>query len=174
MKVIAKVFLFIGLLFWGLGLIYSLSKLIALNGLGNLFDMESPNSIFTRIERDSLDINIYYAYKVEEKEYSSEYNMFAEYFNRCNVDTIIIKYNTIFPMISYIEGVPLKIRKQKTGIFISSFFVLFLLLIWRFSNKDKWVKAYEEVGDRPWLYPDNKTIKNPWKRLLNKLFKKGN
>jgi len=41
--------------------------------------------------------------------------MFSEYFNRCDVDTIIIKYNTIFPMVSYIEGVPLKIRKQKTG-----------------------------------------------------------
>ncbi len=165
MKVIAKGFLFMGLLFWGLGLIYSLSKLIALNGLGNLFEVQSPISIDTRIERDSLDINIYYTYRVEENEYSSEYKMFAEYFNQCEIDTIIIKYNTTFPMVSYIEGVPLKIKRQKTGIFISSFFLLFLLLIWRFSKKDKWVKTYEEVGERPWLYSDDKSIKNPWKRL---------
>jgi hypothetical protein len=172
MKIIFKIFLFIGLLFWGVGLIYSLSKLIALNGLGNLFEVETANNTDARIERDSLDINIYYTYQVEEKEYNSEYKMFAEYFDRCGVDTIIIKYNTSFPMVSYIEGVPLKIRKQKTGIFISSFFLLFLLLIWRLSNKNKWVKTYEEAGERPWLYPNDKSIKNPLKRFKNRLIKK--
>jgi hypothetical protein len=172
MRTIAKVFLFIGLLFWGVGLIYSLSKLIALNGLGDFFKVESPQNIDTRIERDSLDINIYYTYQVEEKEYSSEYKMFAEYFERCGVDTVVVKYNATFPMVSYIEGVPLKNRKQKTGIFISTFFILFLLLLWKLSNKHKTAKVYEEVGNRPWLYPDDKTIKNPWKRLMNRLFQK--
>jgi len=172
MRLITKTFLFIGLLFWGIGLIYSLSKFIALNGLGNIFEVESPDNIELAIERDSLDINIYYTYKVEEKEYSSEYKMFSEYFNRCDVDTIIIKYNTIFPMVSYIEGVPLKIRKQKTGIFISSFFMLLLLFLWKLSNKNKIAKVYEEAGNRPWLYPDDKTIKNSWKRLMNRLFQK--
>lgn len=170
MRIIVKIFLFIGLLFWGVGLLYSLSKLVALNGLGNYFEVQTPENVETKIERDSLDINIHYIYKVADKEYSSEYKMFVEYFDRCGVDTVVVKYNKTFPSISYIEGIPLKIRKQKTGIVISSFFILFLLLLWKLSNKHKIAKVYEEVGNRPWLYPDDKTIKNSWKRLMNRLF----
>lgn len=172
MRIITKIFLFVGILFWGVGLLYSLSKLVALNGLGNCFEVKTPENIDTRIERDSLDINIYYTYKVAEREYSSEYKMFAKYFDDCGIDTVVVKYNELFPSVSYIEGVPLKIRKQKTGIFISFFIILFILLLWKFSNKNKTDKVYEEVGNRPWLYPDDKTIKNPCKRLMNRLFRK--
>ena len=55
---------------------------------------------------------------------------------------------------------------------ISTFFLLFLILLWKLTNRDKWVKTYEEVGNRPWLYPANTTIKNPLKRFKNRLFKK--
>jgi len=51
-------------------------------------------------------------------------------------------------------------------------FLLFLILVWKLSNRDKWFKTYEEIGNRPWLYTNDKTIKNPWKRFLNRLFKK--
>jgi hypothetical protein len=54
----------------------------------------------------------------------------------------------------------------------STFFLLFLILLWKLSNKDKWIKTYEEVGNRPWLYPDDQTIKNPFRRFVNRLFKK--
>lgn len=172
MKLITKIFFIIGLLFWGIGLLYSFSNLIALNGLGNWFEFKSPEITDSRIERDSLDINIYYSYQVADRIFNSEYKMFSIYFDKCDIDTIVVKYNTTFPMVSYIEGVPLKIRKQKTGIVISSFFILFFLLFWKLSNKNKIAKIYEEVGNRPWLYPDDKTIKNPWKRLMNRLFKK--
>jgi len=171
-KLIIKLFFILGIAFWGLGLLYSFSKLIALNGLGNIFEMNEARNVKTEIIRDSTDISILYTYQVEGKVYQDNYKMFVEYFEQCGIDTIVVKYNKYFPMVSFIDGVPLKIRKQKTGIFISTFFLLFLILLWKLSNKDKWIKAYEEVGNRPWLYPDDKTIKNPFRRYVNRLFKK--
>jgi hypothetical protein len=170
MRIIVKIFYIFGIVFFGIGLVYSLSRLVALNGLGDIFEMKEARKAITEIVRDSSDISISYTYQVKGKEYHDNYKMFVDYFMRCNVDTIVIKYNKIFPMISYIDGVPLKIRKQRTGIFISTFFLLFLILIWNLSNKDRWVRTYEKVGNRPWLYPDDKTIKSPFKRIKKRLF----
>lgn len=172
MKTIVKIFLILGILFWGAGLIFSLSKLIALNGLGEVFKMEVAHEAKVQVVQDSTDIAIDYTYQVDGFEYSDNYNMFVDYYKRCDVDTVVIKYNESFPMVSFIDGVPLKNRQQKTGIIISSFFILLLLLLWKLSNRHKTAKIYEEVGNRPWLYPDDKTIKNSWKRLKNRLFQK--
>ncbi len=172
MKRIIKLFFILGIAFFGLGLLFSFSKLIALNGLGDIFEMNGARNAKTEIIRDSTDINILYTYQVEGKVYQDNYKMFVDYFEQCGIDTIVVKYNKYFPMVSFIDGVPLKIRKQKTGIFISTFFILFLILLWKLSNKDKWFKTYEDVGNRPWLYPDNKTIKSPYSRFGNRLFKK--
>lgn len=172
MKLIIKLFFILGIAFWGLGLLYSFSKLIALNGLGDIFEMNEARNAKTEIIRDSSDINILYTFQVEGKVYQDNYKMFVEYFEQCGIDTIVVKYNKYIPMVSFIDGVPLKIRKQKTGIFISTFFLLFLILLWKLSNKDKCIKTYEEVGNRPRLYPDDQTIKNPFRRFVNRLFKK--
>ena len=172
MKIIVKFFLILGVVFWAIGLVYSFSGLIALNGLGEFFEMEIANEAMIQVTQDSTDIVISYTYQVNEKKYHDNYKMFVDYYSSCNIDTIIVKYNKTFPMVSYIDGIPLKNRQRKTGIIISSFFLLFLVLIWKLSNKNKWVKTYEEVGNRPWLYPDDKTIKKPWKRFVNRLFKK--
>lgn len=172
MKVIVKLFFIVGIAFWGLGLLYSFSKLVALNGLGNTFEMNEAQDLKTEIISDSTDISISYTYQVEGKVYHDSYTMFVEYFEQCGIETIVVKYNKFFPMISYIDGVPLKNRKQKTGIFISTFFLLFLILIWNLSNKNKWVKTYEDVGSRPWLYPVDKSSKNPLMRIKSRFFKR--
>ncbi len=172
MKTIVKIFLIFGILFWGTGLIFSLFKLIALNGLGEVFKMEVADEAKVQVVQDSTDIFIDYIYKVDGLEYRDNYNMFVDYYKRCDVDIIVIKYNKTFPMVSFINGVPLKNRQQKIGVIISSFFILFFLLLWKLSNRHKTAEIYEEVRNRPWLYPDDKTIKNPWKRLKNRFFKK--
>ncbi len=172
MKLIIKIFFILGIAFWGLGLLYSFSKLIALNGLGDIFEMNEARNAKTELIRDSTDISILYTYQVEGKVYQDNYKMFVEYFEQCGIDTIVVKYNKYFPMVSFIDGVPLKVRKQKTGIFISTFFLLFLTFLWTLSKKDKWIKTYEEVGNSPWLYPNDQTIKNPFRRFVNRLFKK--
>lgn len=172
MKIIVKIFFIVGIAFGGFGLLFSFSKLIALNGLGNIFEMNEARSVKTEIIRDSTHISILYSYKVEGKVYQDNYKMFVEYFEQCSIDTIVVKYNKNFPMVSYIDGVPLKIRQQKINMFLSTFFLLFLILLWKLSNKDKWIKTYEEVGNRPWLYSADKTIKNPLIRFKSRLFRK--
>jgi len=170
-KIIVKIFFIIGIAFGGFGLLYSFSKLIALNGIGDIFEMNEARNAKTEIIRDSTDISILYTYQVEGKVYQDNYKMVIEYFEQCGIDTIVVKYNKHLPMVSYIDGVPLKIRQQKIGMFLSSFYLLFLILLWKFSNKDKRIKTYEEVGNRPWLYPGDQTIKNPFRRFVNRLFK---
>lgn len=172
MKIIVTIFFIVGIAFGGFGLLFSFSNLIALNGLGNIFEMNEARNGKTEIIRDSTHISILYSYRVEGKVYQDNYKMFVEYFEQCSIDTIVIKYNKNFPMVSYIDGVPLKIRQQKINMFLSTFFLLFLILLWKLSNKDKWIKTYEDDGNRPWLYPDDKTIKNPFRRFVNRLFKK--
>lgn len=172
MRIIVQIFFIGGVAFGGFGLLFSFSKLIALNGLGNIFEMNEARNVKTEIIKNSTQISILYSYEVESKVYQDNYKMVVEYFEQCGIDTIVVKYNKYFPMVSYIDGVSLKIRQQKINMFLSAFFLLFLILLWKLSNKDKWIKTYEEVGNRPWIYPDDKTIKNPFKRLLNRLFKK--
>jgi len=59
-KLIIKLFFILGIAFWGLGLLYSFSKLIALNGLGDIFEMNEARNAKTEIIRDSTDISILY------------------------------------------------------------------------------------------------------------------
>jgi hypothetical protein len=172
MRVIAKTFLILGILFWGVFLSIDLFKFIAMNGAGDFFPIDNPEVTSLKVKEDSTHIDIVYSYKINEGEYHESYRMVKSYYEKCSVDTLVVNQNRVFPKVSYIENIPLKLRQAKIGIVISSFFILFLLLLWKLSNKNKTAKMYEEVGNRPWIYPDDKTIKNPFKRLLNRLFKK--
>ena len=172
MKETTSFFCIIGVLFGSIGLIFSFSKLVALNGLGEVFKMQVADEAKVQVVQDSTKITIAYAYQVNGVEYKDRYTMSLESYNRYNVDTILVKYNNTFPMVSFIDGISLKNRQQKIGMILSSFFILFLLLLCKLSKKYKTAEIYEEVGNRPWLYPDDKTIKNPWKRLMNRLFQK--
>lgn len=172
MKLIAKFFLIVGILFWLVFFAIDLFKLVSMNGIVNVFPVETVDLNILEVNKDSSHVVIDYTYSIDNTDYKDNYKMVQSYYASCNVDTIIVKRSVLFPQVSYIEGIPLKERQAKIGLIISSFFLLFLILIWRYSNKEKWAKTYEEVGNRPWLYPDDKTIKNPWKRLKNRLFQK--
>jgi len=171
-KVITKIFFVAGLLFWGFGLMFSFVKLVALNGLSDIFEMKNPKQEEITIKKESSDISISYTYVANNVKYCDSYVMVEDYYEKCAIDTIIIKYNASFPQISYIEGLPLKQRNQKINIIISSILLLFLILLWKMINRRNWIKTYEKSGNRPWLFPDDNTIKNPWLRIKNRLFKK--
>ncbi|MFK7907257.1 MAG: hypothetical protein AB8B69_19120 [Chitinophagales bacterium] len=136
----------LGLLFWASILIYSISQLFALNGLGEVFEVATPQKVNTIVKHDSSFVNIEYDYIVGGNIYRSRYKIALTYYNRHKTDSIKIKYNTLFPSVSYIEGIPLKIRKQKIDIFISIFFITFLSLLWNLSNKEKWIERYKKIG----------------------------
>lgn len=172
MKKIVSFFYVLGLLLGSVGLIYSIAMLIVLNGVGDVFEMKEPEQLEIKILKDSIEVNIHYTYKVGDVENSEHYKINVNYFDRCKIDSIVVKYNANYPTISFIEGIPLKQREQKIGIFITSFFLLFLVLVWKLSDRDKWANTYEEVGNRPWLYPADQSIKNPLKRFKTRLFRR--
>ena len=133
---------FLGIAFWGSGLIYCILILFLTNEFSNFFCMKNANDAKVDIIEDSVHINIMYTYHVDHKEHHEVYKMYLDYFKKCEIDSIVIKYNTIFPSISCIDGIPLKGRRMKVGIVISSFFLLFLILLWNLSDKEKWIKRY--------------------------------
>jgi len=138
MRILVKIIFILGIAFGGYGLIYSISILLLKNEVGNFFDMENAKDVKISIVRDSTLVNIEYSYKVE---FQENYRLAVNYFEKCDVDTIIVKYNPIFPSISIIEGIPL-IRRQMVGIVLSSIFILFLVLVWNLSDREKWYKRY--------------------------------
>ncbi len=170
-KVITTIYIF-GLLLSSFGFFVSLYKVIELNGLGNIFQYERPEIVNLNLERDSIDVKITYSYVVEKKEYYDSYEMVSSYYDRCDTDSLIVNYNKTFPSVSYIEGIPLKIRINNMGMVLSLIFFLFLFIVWNVSNRDKWFRTYKEVGNRPWLYPVDNNEKNALKRFKSRLFRK--
>jgi len=138
MRILVKIVFLFGIAFGGYGLIYSMSILLLKNELGNFFDMENAKDVKMYIVKDSTQVKIEYSYKVE---FHQNYRLAKNYFEKCDVDTIIVKYNPIFPSINIIEGIPL-IRRQIVGVVLSSIFILFLVLVWNLSDREKWYKRY--------------------------------
>ncbi len=141
-----KFFYIIGLFFWGGIFIKSFFFLFALNDLGEFFEIATAKDSNIVIKNDSLYVNIEYDYMVNNNVYNDSYKMIFDYYKQHNIDSIIIKYNVFFPSISYIEGIPLKIRQQKIDVFISVFFIILLILIWSLGDKEKWIKRYRKIG----------------------------
>jgi hypothetical protein len=172
MKKIVTFFYISGLLFGAFGFIHSVVYYTLSNGFGETFTFEEAKLSNLLIDRDSSDVDIQYQYSVNNIEYRDRCLISSELYDRRNLNSILVKYNHYFPNISYIEGVKIKLIKQKTGMVLSLIFLLFLISVWTFSDRDKWISIYEGGVNKPLFYPDNKSIKNPWKRLMNMCFKK--
>lgn len=172
MKLLLNSAYIIGISLGSLSFFLSFLSLIALNGLGDIFIMVEAPSAKTEIEKDEKTIKIKYVYQVNSQEYTEAYIMASDYFTKQNVDTIVIKYNQDFPSISYIKGIPLKTRKQKIHMIISVFFILFFAIPMKMGNSNRSVGNYMEALNRPWVYPMNRSINNPFKRFLSIFFNK--
>lgn len=148
MKTIVNILFFIGIVFWITFIFIDSFKILSLNGFGNHFHMCEPEISSIKIDTDSIDTIITYTYIVAGKKFDNKYEMYSEYYNKCNLDTLIIKYNETFPEISYIEGINLKTRQSCIGLGFSIFFLSILFLLWKLISKFYWVQKFEETGNR--------------------------
>lgn len=180
MKRIIKIFFILGLIFWGGMLSSAIVNLICYNAVFNLFDLEDILTKDYKIESDTLTskslIVVQYSYKVDHEIFEKKLNVNDKYFDEnfeFGLDSsLVVRYNSTFPEMSFIPSIPLEKRKAKIGIILSLVFISFLLVLYFFGNLNKSVKNYEEVGSRPWLYPADQNEKNPFKRFMGRLFNK--
>ncbi|MCW3808118.1 hypothetical protein [Plebeiibacterium marinum] len=142
MRIVVKVFWFLGLIFWSFFLFVDSYKLFVLNGLLEVFPFNAAEVTSINVIQDSSHVNIDYVYEVKNRVYKENYRMVNEYYNNCNIDdTIIVMYNNIIPSVSYIEGIPLKNRQVKIGIYTSLFFIVCILLLGKKAMKSRVVRG---------------------------------
>lgn len=126
--------------------LYAFSELMLRNAWLDLFEIEetTPSYIeFIELEKESTRIK--YVFEYNEKKYEGSRDVINEIIkNRLpkNKKEIEVSFNTLVPKVNYLGQLNLKNRTGYVGMTISSFFLVFLILIDLFGNKGKWLKIY--------------------------------
>lgn len=148
MKKLIKICLGLNYIFWGVFFLWSLGLLIAYNGLFEFFSFKCKiEESFLTVEKERKNgYKIYYSYTDGERTFESREDVSTAIFNEKfkNIELIEICYNETFPRLSYIKNLNLAVYRNKVGLIISLIFIMFFLSIDLFSNKDYWIKKYQE------------------------------
>ncbi len=144
LKKFYRIIIYIGFIFFGGGLLITFGQFIIYNGMGNFFEYSRPIKLETIVNIDSLlnDKTIYYKYFVDNKSYNSMQTVKINHIEEYSFYKTNIYYNTSIPAFSYIGSNKLKIRSMISGMLVSGFFLLFILVIYKFTNIDKWIGIY--------------------------------
>jgi hypothetical protein len=144
MKTFVKIIVYFGYCFFGGGFLIAFFQFIIYNGFGNTFEYIRPESIETVVEIDSLlnDKTIHYIYKVNDKQYESKQTVKIHYISKYDFYETSIFYNKTIPSFSYVGKKELKLNSPISGMVIFGFFFLFIFLIYKFADMDKWIGVY--------------------------------
>lgn len=146
MRSFINIIFYIGFLFFGGGFLIALGQFILYNGIGDIFEYTpSDKSIIVEKRVDRMPNQIVYQYFIENEKYNGSQNISSTIISKIDPDSIIVLYNKSFNNFSMIQGVAgksSKSRDQITGIIIMGFFFLFIFLIYKFSDKEKWIGVY--------------------------------
>jgi hypothetical protein len=146
MKKLIKAAYVLGFLFWGSFLIYSLVVMAAFNGFGNYYFFVCREATTFKVTKEvSSNCKIIYTYEVNGKQYSNDERITDELFKQKigSASKLAICYNETYPSLSHINGVNLAVSREKMGIIISLFFLIFISLTYFFAKKDYWIEKYK-------------------------------
>jgi hypothetical protein len=138
------VILYIGYLFFGGGFLIAFGQFVAYNGVGDIFEYTKPEDMQIQIEIDSVKEikTIFYTYRVKEKEYNSQQSVYIDKIPKFDFYESNIFFNQQIPFLSYVGNNKLKLRSSTSGMIVMGFFFLFIFLLNKFGNVDKWIKIY--------------------------------
>lgn len=137
--------------FWFALLIYSLTLLMAYNGVIKdlfIFNCIKPNQ-FEIIENEKKkNILISFNFIAGNKVYNSEHQISTSAIeeNLFSEKDPMICFNSHFPSLKYVFGANVEIRKHKLGIWFSAGFIIFFTLLYGLSNKSFWVGKYSKLS----------------------------
>lgn len=156
MRAFVKIIYIIALFFSGGGaLCYSLVY-ISLDGIGSLGLVNNADNSYITTTKDSLYVYIDYTYYAGENIFHDNTVILSQKYDEYNPDTLIVKYNKYLPILNYIEQVPIERRSYKLGAITFTILFLFFFILWNFSDREKWFKRYESIGEKTRMYPYNK------------------
>jgi hypothetical protein len=146
MKLFIKIIFYANFLFWGGGFLIAFCQFVVYNGFGNVFEYLSPKEKTSFIEKDSVNnyeiFVMNYSYIVNEKEYKDKESVVVNAVDKNDFYIDNIFYNKTIPSLSYVGNNRLKLISAKSGMIIFGFFFLFIFLIYKFADMDKWIGVY--------------------------------
>ena len=145
MRKFVDIIFYMGFLFFGGGFLIALGQLILYNGIGNIFEYMPSDKSHIEVKMDMMPNQLVYRYFVENVEYAGSQNVSSTVASKIDLDSTTILYNKYFKNLSMVDGITGRSSKawdQITGMFIMGFFFMFMLLIYKFSDIDKWIGIY--------------------------------
>jgi hypothetical protein len=100
--------------------------------------------IETSVKIDSVEKTktIFYKYRIDKREYNSKQSVYIDKIPKYNFYESNVFYNKQIPFLSYAGNNELKLRSPVSGMIIMGFFFLFIFLIYKFADMDKWIGVY--------------------------------
>ena len=144
MKLFVKLIFVANFLFLGGGFLIAFFQFIAYNGFGDIFEYVKPEQLETHVKIDSIKETktIFYKYVVNQKVYESKQSVYIPSIAECDFYENSVYYNKRIPCLSYIGKQGFKLRSTKIDMCITGFFFLFIFLIYRYADMDKWIGVY--------------------------------
>ena len=139
-----KFVFYVGFLFFGGGFLVALFQYVAYNGFGNVFEYAKPEHIETCVKIDSIEgtITIFYKYWIDKREYNSKQSVYIDKIPKYDFYESNVFYNKQIPFLSFAGNKELKLRSPTSGMIIFGFFFLFIFLIYKFADIEKWIGVY--------------------------------
>ena len=144
MKLFVKLIFVANFLFLGGGFLIAFFQFIAYNGFGDIFEYVKPEQLETHVKIDSIKETktIFYKYVVDQKVYESKQSVYIPSIAECDFYENSVYYNKKIPFLSYVGTKELKLNSPESGMVVFGFFFLFIFLIYRYADMDKWIGFY--------------------------------
>lgn len=145
-KKIINIIFYFGFLFFGGGFLISLGQFVLYNGMGDIFEYVEPESINFTIQSDTINqkerYTINYFYLVDDKQYNAKDVFYTNYIKKGAKNLEKLYYNKRIPSVIYVDNNHLDVKRSKINMLVMGFFFLFILLIYKFADLDKWIGVY--------------------------------
>lgn len=146
MKKSMSIVFYIGFIFFGGGFLIALGQFILYNRMGDFFEYVEPEYVSFTISSDTVNQKercmIKYTYIADGKTYTTKETFYASYIKKENKNIEKLYYNTKIPQLIYIEDNTIYIKRSKVNMLIMFIPFLFIYLIYKFADIDKWIGVY--------------------------------
>ena len=147
MKTFVKLIFGVSFFFFGGGFLITFGQFIIYNGLGDIFEYIPANESTISKERDRMPKRFTYQYSVNGKTFNGYQTVSTEAIDNTDLSAVIVLHNKTFHSFSMLNGIKgekelSKSNEQIYGMLVFGIPFLFVFLIYKFADIDKWIGVY--------------------------------
>ena len=141
-KKIYIIIVYFGFVMFGGGFLIAFGQFVVFNGFGNFFEYVKADNAEIDYEIETRFTNIHYSFIVNNRLFESKETIANSFIKERDVQIDEVFYNKHFPSLNFVGNNQLRLRQANVSMFIMGFFFLFIFLIYRFADTDKWIGVY--------------------------------